>query len=434
MNRQAVCNLLATLSYPPWTEDLDREVYMTPRGEKRIPFHVYVQTSTISRNSSGCGTAIPQFHQLPQELQLRILTMCSASTLFQLMHTSAGLRIEASKLFWARQDAYFLVEARWLLENAYPGCTFWDMAFLPYVQNVEVEYTPDLDSTICPRDDETIYIKQDCIDLFWDSLKRRFPKVKRVVLNYNSPKQWEDENELFPLALQLLLKASPRDIKSSTLCMEEVLTPPDASATNRRTVTWRRAVFQPSTILGLWDEREPDKFRKTVMMPPRHFRGPVGQFRKFQYLCYTKIPLQRFGLWPLMVEAIDRHYFDAGRNRSFTCPLSSCMTRFYKAGAWSIHAAECHFQEWEGLLEAVPGMIKAKFDERNQDLDRKTKEVHEQFRKIRNAWELNNGARQSEIERNWMEQLASDNSWETKQNGEQSELWYDFLKHMDPDY
>jgi hypothetical protein len=55
------------------------------------------------------------------------------------MHTSSKFRTEASKLFWGKGDAYFLVEAQWLLNKAYPGQSFWDMAFLTNVQNIEIE-------------------------------------------------------------------------------------------------------------------------------------------------------------------------------------------------------------------------------------------------------------------------------------------------------
>jgi hypothetical protein len=46
MRSYATSGLLATLSYPPWTESLNREIYMTPDGEEQIPFNAYIQPSS----------------------------------------------------------------------------------------------------------------------------------------------------------------------------------------------------------------------------------------------------------------------------------------------------------------------------------------------------------------------------------------------------
>lgn len=75
-------------------------------------------------------------------------------------------------------------------------------------------------------------------------------------------------------------------------------------------------------------------------MPPNHFNGPVGRFRKLQYQSYYHIHLQEYGLWPLMVEALDRHFFDRGCNASIAYPLPSYEVYFNQAGEWTIHAAD----------------------------------------------------------------------------------------------
>lgn len=148
MHRDAICNLRELLSYPSQSRDLYQAVYMTSSGEERTPFYTYVSPSGIGGNISQQETAFSIFNQLPEEIQLHIVAMCSVSTLFQLMHTSSKLRREASKLFWGQKTTYFLVEAEWLIDKAYPGQSFWDMAFLANVQNVEVEYEPDISSTL----------------------------------------------------------------------------------------------------------------------------------------------------------------------------------------------------------------------------------------------------------------------------------------------
>jgi hypothetical protein len=94
------------------------------------------------------------------------------------MHTSSKRRIEALKLFWGRMNVYFLVEAQWLLDKAYLGQLYENMAFIASVQNVEVEYQPLISRRICWKRDETREIQHALINVFWGSLKDKFPNVK----------------------------------------------------------------------------------------------------------------------------------------------------------------------------------------------------------------------------------------------------------------
>ena len=432
MRRQATCNLLATLSYPPWTKGLDREVYMTPGGEERIPFHIYVQRTGVRTVASQHNAILSTFHQLPEEVQLHILAMCPASTLFQLMRTSSKLRTEASKLFWGERDTYFLVEARWLIDKAYSGQSTWDMAFLANVQNLEIEYQPVLTLDICLQRDGTREIQRNLIDNFWDSLKSRFPGVKKVIINHNEESLgWEDKKELFPLALQLLVQACPPGIESSVLFLEKKPQPQLIAKTKGwRTATWQRCLFRQASN-GQWSKSKQGKLWKTVMMPPKRFNGPVGHFNELKFHCYQTIPLQRFGLWPLMVEALDRHHFDAGRNAPFACPLSGCTTYFSQAGEWTVHAAKVHYLEWKTLLEILPsGGVGAGVKERSQALDRKTKEVQKAFKVMKDAWVAGDNATQREMKSGWIEQLSSDAAWETEEKGEKSKVWLEFMQEV----
>jgi hypothetical protein len=434
MRRQATCNLLTTLPYPPWPKSLNRRVYMTPGGEELVPFHIHVRPSCTSTVASQHSATLSTFLKLLEELQLHILTMCSASSLFQLMHTSSKLRIEASKLFWGRRNVYFLVEAQWLLDHAYPGQSYWDMAFLANVQNVQVDCSPTLSRKICPKRGETRQIQHTLLHVFWTSLQNRFPNLKSVIINHNEERtSWDDEKEPFPLALQLLLRACPQYITSSVLFLE-MMPQGTVSRMDWRTATWQRCLFQ-QTETGDWRKSKPESTSKTVIMPPKKFNGPVGRFSNMEYQLYYTIRLQRFGLWPLMVEALDRHHFDLGRSTSFACPLSGCTAYFYQAGEWTVHAATQHYQEWESLLEVLPSTSAgAELRERCKALDQKTAEVHAQYSEIRNAWTLSNETIQGEIKRSWIEQIDSDAAWETEEKGEKSRLWQDFIESLYPSY
>jgi hypothetical protein len=342
MHRDAICNLLEVLSYPSRPRDLHQAVYMTSSGEERTPFHIYVSTSSICRDVSQQNTAFSTFNQLPAEIQLHIVAMCSVSTLFQLMHTSSKLRIEASKLFWGQRATYFLVEAEWLIDKAYPGQSFWDTAFLVNVQNVEVEYQPVISKKIRFHERGTQVIRQDLIDTFWAALKNWFPNIQKVILNQSKGSYGlEDDEEPFPLALQCLLQACPQSIECSLLYVEQK--PQSVTGIPQwRTDPWQRCLFQYADDRR-WLKTEPERIRRTILMPPKQFKGPIGQYMRLRYQAHKKIPLQKFGLWPLMVEALDRYHFDEGCNEPFFCPLSGCTAYFSQAGEWSVHAAEVHY-------------------------------------------------------------------------------------------
>jgi hypothetical protein len=430
MRRQAVCNLLTTLSYPPWTKGLDRTVYMTPDGEERIPFHDYIKPTGLSTDTPRDSATLWAFNRLPAELQLHILTMCSASTLFQLMRVSSKLRTEASKLFWAKENAYFWVEGQWLLDEGYPGQSFWDMAFLANVRNVEVEYSLTTNARIGERWDGTLEVKSHMIETFWATLKAKFPNAKKVILNHNQEIiSLEEKPEPFPLPLQLLFRACPEDLESSVLFLEKTSQP---TAKPWRTGTWQRSVSQRAERDG-WDKSKPDKSRQTILMPPKQFKGPVGSYSELVYQLYHKIRLQRFGLWPLMVEALDRHHFDMGRNESFSCPFSSCTACFGQAGQWTSHAAKIHYYEWNNLVEFLPiSSVGVELRERGQALEKKTRDVQEQFQKIKKLWNTGGSTIRDEIQRSWMEQLSSDAIWDTREKGENSVLWCEFTREMQP--
>jgi hypothetical protein len=170
-------------------------------------------------------------------------------------------------------------------------------------------------------------------------------------------------------------------------------------------------------------------------MPPKLFNGPVGRFRKLRYQLHYNIHLQQYGLWPLMGEALDRHFFDLGRNTSFACPLPSCTAYFTQAGEWTTHAAKVHYQEWKSLLEILPSTsVGAELRNRNEALEQKTKEVQGQFKDITDAWITGDETTQREIKRSWVEQINNDAAWETEEQGEKSELWRDFINSLYPTY
>jgi hypothetical protein len=191
MSAKFACNLITTLSQPPWTEELDWSLHTNFDWEKRVPFYAYVQPNCAAPRATEQGSLFPKFGALPTELQLRILALCPANTLFQVMHALPSLRTEASKLFWTMPNASFLIQASWLLDGGYPGFTYIELSFLQYVKRIEIEYSGEAEATICPYDEQGSTTRQELILRFWTSLIQRLLKLvllglTSLLLSWNS--------------------------------------------------------------------------------------------------------------------------------------------------------------------------------------------------------------------------------------------------------
>jgi hypothetical protein len=82
------------------------------------------------------------------------------------MQVSFALRAEASKLFWSSLTAYFLLPADWLINGAYPTYTYCDLSFLPYMQNIIIDYHLGTDEKICPMDEGAMVVRAERIAAF----------------------------------------------------------------------------------------------------------------------------------------------------------------------------------------------------------------------------------------------------------------------------
>ncbi|KAF2007378.1 hypothetical protein P154DRAFT_118594 [Amniculicola lignicola CBS 123094] len=427
-----ICNLLATVRYPPWTKELNWGLHMTMYGEERIPFHSYVQPGTTSPCFPGYISSMPQFSTLPVELQLRILSFCSACTLFQVMHVSSTLRIEASKLFWANPDAYFQVEAQWLLDGGHPGGIGCDLPFLLHVQNVEIEYHRGQDSQICPRPDEVMEVRQELITTLWRSFKKRFPNVKRVVVNKNWPtRPWRNEIESVSQELQILFQYCPLAVEAFAFILEEENPTMGTRNSDPSIKKWQRSLYRRSAG-DVWTRVATGRRHKTILMPMKHFHGPVGGFERLKYKG-ERLLLQKYGLWPLSLEALDRHYFNNEKHKSFSCPYSDCGGYFEKAGEWTVHATKSHAMDWRmgGRFCILPDELRVVFEERERVLEGHEKEVGTQLRKRINEWNEEGVEKQRQIEREWMEQLENDEAWNMGKTARESRLWREFVEQME---
>lgn len=407
---------------------------MTDDGEERIPFHLYVQSNAVQPRSSSQTSSFPALNRLPAELQLRILTFCSPPTLYQIMRTSA-LRTEAAKVFWADPNTYYLIEAYWLFGGGHSGYTCYDLSFTAYAQNVEIEYDSSADSQIAPLKDDVLELDYEKAREFWKTFQARFPRAKRVVVNQNweslSMRQRDDE----PVAccLKALIEACPVEIDVLAFVLVEVQSGGCKRTARPVANNWHRVLYRLADDGG-WKKVTTSGFeRKTVLMPPKRFHGPVGEFEGLKYEC-GRIQLQRIGLRTLAIEALDRHYFDKEDSEPFHCPLSGCDVYFEKAGQWTQHAAEAHGADliMNSRFDILPNALQYVFEERKNNLEQEVEAVRRKWGKIYNDWNEEGGEKRRELERGWIYQLENDVAWDTGMKGTESELWLRFSTVMDP--
>lgn len=434
MHPEYRCNLLETLSLPPWKQEQDWNLHLVCTGEKQIPFSSYVRPTTGTAANDlvvgGC-TSFCSFSTLPAELQLYILSFCSASTLFQLMHASPTLRAEASKHFWANPNAYFHVSAYWLLEGGYPGYQCCDAALLQNVQNIEIEYPPYMNGRIWERHDEEIHIRQDRINTFWKSVKRIFPQLKRAIFNQNGEAVIWGGTEVVPSPLRALIQASPFTIQISAFVTEtQPLRDGDNSSTNALppAKSWRRSIYQ-LTGSNEWTRLE-SKHSQTILPPVKRISGLLGEYWELRERC-LRFGLQQDGLWLLGIEALDRLHFDNGRNDPFSCPWPGCDAYFGKAGEWTIHAIESHHTE-SRKYHMFPDEIKERLGNRAERIQKSGEEARVRFNAIRDEWNNAGMDKRTEIERVWVEQLNA--MWGIKMSAGESKLWTDFVEWTSPSW
>lgn len=104
----------------------------------------------------------------------------------------------------------------------------------------------------------------------------------------------------------MLIHACPLGIDVAAMVLEEESL--DGSHTPRLpTDVWQRSLYRP-TAGDSWVKSHESSGNTTVLPPSKQFKGPVGEFEGLAYR-RERVSYQRYGLWPLMIEALDRHFF-----------------------------------------------------------------------------------------------------------------------------
>ncbi|KAH7068265.1 hypothetical protein BKA63DRAFT_536650 [Paraphoma chrysanthemicola] len=174
-----------------WTTSFDWNLRATDTGEPRLPFRHHIDSG--QKETPSTDDEIHRFLKLPTELQQHIMAFCDPATLFWLMHVSFTTREEAQKVFWSDPTTPFVVDGQWLLAGGHPRLTNDDLEALTHIQYVEVDFYSYRSSFVKEWREGGYYTDihegENERDIFWTSLRRRFPCVTDVVLTVNNTKR-----------------------------------------------------------------------------------------------------------------------------------------------------------------------------------------------------------------------------------------------------
>ena len=397
MDQKTLCNSTTTSTHPSCRDELDWSNLTDKNWNKRTTFQSYVKLTASVPCVPGQASLFPDFNRLPAELQVHVLSFCSPSTLFQAMHASSVLRVEASKLFWAKSDAYYVVEAPWLYRSGGdPGRTLWDVTFMSKVQQVELEYNFEIYHYEHSRNSGNPARQQSMAEGFWASFKERFPDANKVVINCGWKTVIETHPEPILPPLDGIVGHCPAEIEVRAFVTEK---------RKRNRGGWLHAPLldvqrtsRQLTADGGWVETQIEDGYTAVMMPAKRFNGPVGEFNEIQYDRHM-LRLQEYSLPLLAVEAIQHHHFGEGRDDPFHCRGTGCICNkfFSKAEEWMLHAVEhyhdaanSHILGWwfekprtDCLKNNLSDGLRTAFERRIEELRSRNKELNQRCAKLR---------------------------------------------------
>jgi hypothetical protein len=344
-----------------WREPLDPTIAMTQKGRFYKHFH---QLVCPAPDSTAPGVSFHQYIELPAELQLRVLELCDAPTLFQLMHTSRHLRAEAKKLFFSNQKTWYYLSADSLLEGC-PAESIYDIEFLACVEQLDLECSGATEDCLTGRMRDMAYWAEVQLEFdekdFWQIVRRLFPRVKRVILSQESRSPLDKD----PVACcyQKLAQACPQDIDVS-ICATE--TEEDAVGRRRKRVCWRLRAGQEDVDAGTTLER--DELLKSPLMPvvppQKACRGRVGKFLRSAAL-WNKLNGQCFAVPMHRAAAVEKHYFEK-QYEPFSCSLTNCDAWFEQPDQYTTHLLATR----HGKEEEAPGQFETVFTENSKRLER----------------------------------------------------------------
>ncbi|EOA83896.1 hypothetical protein ACJQWK_00876 [Exserohilum turcicum] len=382
----------------PSTGPIGWHLHATECGETRTSFASYVQLDFVAGTTTkSAKTGFPDFSRLPAELQVHVLSFCSSATLFRLMHTCSALRHAASKLFWARPDTWYSLDGTWLLAGGFPGETHCVTEFLRRVRQLEIrfEHVREVMPPATDEQDEQIYG-------FWRALQRLAPRLERVVVSHDAPRITRT------ISLELLkrvLQKRPRGIDA----FASVITAGDAS-------THRGIRYRGRFGAAGWELTDPEWVRQSVLLPPKAWRGPMGEYAQAQYQIDRCLRMRR-ARHALRIQAAERSYLS--EEEWFKCPGRECHDYFFEGRAWAVHAVETQ----DFMYADVPVEYKDEFDRYEDMIERVDRRAWDTVLRIRKRYRGASIQERKEIEQETLDQLLCDPDYASSKPAKESGIW-----------
>lgn len=389
-----------------WKEPLDVTVPITFEGQFFKHFHQHIH----SRDSTNSERSFHRYADLPAELQLRVLQLFDAPTLFRLMHTSRNLRTESKKLFFADQKTWYRLQAHPLLERASPGESIYDVCFLANIEQLDLEcdltFQHSLGNECWDTPVTGIESTQLCgerisakINDLWRAVQRICPKIKRVMLSAELTSGYAEQPVTY--GYRKLAQLCPRNIDVFLWVAE---TEKEAAGRRRKRVLWRLRAGQAQMDITAAPKRE---HRWTspgaiVVPPEKSYRGRVGAFNRANSL-WGRYNHQRHAAKMHRAAAIEKHYFE-GRHESFGCSVADCDAWFEEAEQYTTHL----LATGHGPNEAAPGHIDALFVENTKRIEELLQERQAASQYFWNWWDKRGTKQRSIAEKEVMDQLEQD--------------------------
>jgi hypothetical protein len=398
-----------------WREPLDLTVALTQQGRFYKHFHQLVRPAP---DSTTPEVSFHQYIELPAELQLRVLQLCDAPTLFHLMHTSRHLRAEAKKLFFSDQKTWYYLSASDLLDGC-PAESIYDIEFLARVEQLDLECSGNTEEWLTGSmlnmthwaEVQREFDEKD----FWQIVRRLFPRIKRVMLSQESRSPLDKG----PVArcYRELAQACPQDIDVSIFAAE---TEEDAVGRRRKRVCWRLRAGQEDVDADT--KLEQDELLKSPLMPvvpPRKAcRGRVGMFLKSEAI-WNKYNDQRFAVQMHRAAAVEKHCFEK-RHEPFGCSLASCDAWFEQPDQYTTHLLATE----HGEEEDAPEHFKTVLTENEKRLERLKNDQREAHCRFWDWWGTEEDAeRLSMAKKEVMDQLEHDALYMQNKPMAQHGLW-----------
>jgi hypothetical protein len=403
-----------------WRKPIDFTLSSTEQGRFYKQFHQHVRPL----KSTTAGVSFHQYIKLPAELQLRVLGLCDAPTLFQFMRASRHLRAEAKKLFFSDQKTWYYLYGNHLLDGC-PAESTYDIDFLACVQQLDLECGANTERLITESVPNSNTWPQEPLKFdekdFWQMIQRLFPRLKRVIFSQEARLPLDKD----PVArcYRNLAQVCPQGI-DVTICAAE--TEENVVGDRRKRVYWRLRAGQEDVDADTTLER--DELLKSPLMlvvPPRKaYRGPVGEFLKAEAL-FRKWHDQGSAADMYEIAAVEKYHFEK-RHEPFDCCQANCIAWFEQPDQYTTHLL------WTGHGETKPppGKFRTLFAENSNRLERLAEDEREAHSLFWDWWLGDDDAKRHRIaKRAVIDQLEHDALYKQNKPLKEHGLWRKILRN-----